>query len=273
MNPRHKALVALIVGANLYLVPHSSAATRCGDVDPATKQSTRAALTLDENSVTNLSYKRKTNTRTLLLIFKATGCDLGSSQPDPRVDVLPKQGSDELPDGVVSLKTAVPDGSDLSVRLGVDEHKFDPGSYGGLVEMRAPYLNTTRTPIAVSRSENRIWIPFGLGALAGLVSILWFGALKFLSREKLQINGWWLTGVAAAACAFGGFAVVSSYVDQEVWTLADNFKAAILAGIAGATTGTMATMLAVIWKATPVPTPPPAPGPTPAPAPAPVAQR
>jgi hypothetical protein len=77
----------------------------------------------------------------------------------------------------------------------------------------------------------------------------WFAATKAVSRDERTIPWRWVIFVALAGSAFGAFAVWASWLDQDVWTWSDNKKAAILAGFSGATTGSMATILGVVWKA------------------------
>lgn len=267
MGAHRLVLLVVLSTVTLYVAPQA-AAVKCGDSDSSTNGTARALLTLDAQSVTTQHYGRSTKPRTLNLIFKAAGCDLGTSQPDPDVKVLPTQNAEEVPSDVVSLKETTSDGSELSLLLSLNTGKLTPGSYGGLVRVRAPYLVTSRTPITLSRSEERMWIPFSIGALAGLLGFGWFIWLKFLARTKLDIKWWWLFPVGAVAAFFGGWSVFSSYWDQEVWTVNSNLFAAIAAGIAGATTGTMAALLAVVWQSDPK-NGPPSSGPGPAPGPGP----
>jgi hypothetical protein len=249
MKARRPVLFATIVAVGLAWPTSSSAGLpKCGVKNPKTGRE-RAALTLDSQSDTTAVYKRKTGKRTLSFIFTASGCDLGTTQPDPAWDVLPKQDADELPDGAVTFKKITPDGKNFRAEFTVDSAKFDPGSYGGIVELRAPYLVTNRVPIVVSRSDPRERLPLLIGAVAGLIAVAWFALTKAASREELAIPWWWVIFVLLAGSAFGAFAVWASWLDQDVWTWSDNKKAAILAGISGATTGSMATILGVVWKA------------------------
>jgi hypothetical protein len=224
-------------------------AVPCGEIDPVTKRPAKASITLDEKSaVTNLIFKRSTAKRTLSLIFTVTGCELDTLEPPPLVRVLPSAGANELPDQVISLLDAdAEDGSVFYLRLRVDPSKFEPGTYGGLVVARAPYVATNRTPITVSRTE-RPWIPAGIGAFSGLVGLLWFLALKFFAREKLQISWRWLFLLIPLAVGAGAWAAGNLYWDQDVWTFDENWRAAARAGAAGASTGSLGAVLVTIWK-------------------------
>jgi hypothetical protein len=238
-------LAVLVLAVSVVVNDGVAAAVPCGSVDPDTQRTARAALTLDEDSVTTLVFKRHTEPRTLLIRFIAAGCDLGG-QTDPGVSVLPKQGANEIPDGVVSSPPTVEmDTSELSLRLRIDPTKFYPDTYGGVVEVRAPYLVTSRVPISISRSEHREWIPGLIGFLAGFVGALWLFLLKLAGGVKASKV--WIAVVLLAGAAVGAFAVLSSYWDQDVWSLDANLRAAIVAGIAGASTGAAAAMLGVIY--------------------------
>lgn len=249
MRARRLTVTAIVVATALHGAPTADAQVRCGVVDPDTGQVARAVLTLDSNSTTTVTYKRDMGRKRLHLIFTARGCALDSSLPDPAAEVLPKQGADEIPATSISVQNTRLDASELAVGFHVDSETFEPGSYEGLVEVRAPYLATSRTPLAVSRSESNFWIPVGIGALAGLLAFAWFSAIKAATREKLQIGWRWMIVVALGACGFGAFSVLSAYWSQDVWTIDDNLLSAIVAATTGATTGTMATVLAAIWRA------------------------
>jgi hypothetical protein len=190
--------------------------------------------------------------------------------PEPRLLVLTKGGSKDLDDDVLSVKSVDADASEFVVKVDVDASKFKPGIYDGLIAMRAPYVGPNRTPISVSRSEDRVWLPMLLGAIAGLAGLVWFALLKAVTNTKLAVPKRMLPWVALActlACMVAGvLAVFVSYWDQDVWSLNDNLVSALTAGFTGATTGAMVALLGVVWKQ-PVATnaAPPASGP-PAPA-------
>jgi hypothetical protein len=43
---------------------------------------------------------------------------------------------------------------EISLRLSIDHDKVDPGSYNGSIEVRAPQVTTTRTPVTLSLSDS-----------------------------------------------------------------------------------------------------------------------
>jgi hypothetical protein len=238
---------AVITGVMLLTAPPASA-TPCGQFDGQSGQRARATLTLDEkSSKTHLWFKRETGHRTISLVFTAAGCDLPGEMPEPRLVVLPEQGSWELPDDVLTVKSAEAFRSEFLLKVDVDASKFKPGTYDGKLVARSPYLNSNRTPISVSRSEHRFWIPMLIGAITGLAGMIWFALLKGASQAQLTVERHWLL-VLSVVCIFSGMvAVFISYWDQTVWTLDENLVAGAIAGFTGATTGAMAGVLGVIW--------------------------
>ena len=242
---------AVIIGLTLLSAPPASAAP-CGQPDrqntPQNAQRARATLTLDEkSSKTHLWFKRETGHRKISLVFRATGCDLPNRLPDPRLVVLPEQGSWELPDGVLTVKSAEVFGAEVLLKIDVDASKFKPGTYDGKLVVRSSYLNSNRTPISVSRSESRIWVPTVVGAITGLAGLIWFALLKGASQAQLTVEPRWLLVLSGVCTVAGMVAVFISYWDQNVWTLDENLIASAVAGFTGATTGAMAGVMGVIW--------------------------
>jgi hypothetical protein len=230
-------------------IPATSAvgAVQCGSTDPQTDATARATLTLDPDSVTTLAYKRDTRPQTLLLRFKVTGCELPVYPSAPQIDLLPRQSTRDIPDGVVSLVRAVPDGAEYSLRLRADPKRFKPGSYGGFFELRAPYVITTRTPIALSRSESNEAVPIAIGAIGGIAGLVWFLLLRTAKGAKTVLKGWHYVIAFVAAAIAGVIAVESAYRAQDVWSVSDNLLSALAAAFTGATTGTMATAIGLLW--------------------------
>jgi hypothetical protein len=242
------AVLGVMIAAAVF--PARVEAVTCGTTDAdAGAASAKGVLTLDENSTTTIAFKRKTGARSLLLIFRVAGCELESAQPEPEIDVLPKKDIEDVPEGVMNVRRIRREPLELAIRLTVDPKKFNPGSYGGLIELTAPYLRTSRTPVAVSRSEDTEAIPIMIGAGSGLIAFIWFLLLKLFARNKLQIGWRPLSFVLIAAAIVGALAAFLAYRDQDVWTFGDNFDAAIIAGITGATTGTMGVVLGLIATA------------------------
>jgi hypothetical protein len=257
------AAMAVVVVA-LALAPGAAQAVTCGAAaGGGGGETTRAVLTLDESSDTDATFKRDTGTRAINLIYRAADCTFSGTEPRPTVTILSAKDADELPPDAVTLMGTTFDRTEMTLRLQVDSATFDPGTYGGVVETRAPYLVTTRTPITASRSVDDMWVPIGVGALGGLVALLWFGLTKAATRNQLAIAPIWLFVVLAGGVVAGAFTVWSTYMSQNVWTLDENATSALLAAFTGATTGAMGTLLGALW-ASPAPTPPPPAAPAPA---------
>jgi hypothetical protein len=242
---------AVITGLMLLGAPPASAVP-CGEADRQNAEPARATLALDErSSKTHLWFKRETGHREISLVFRTTGCDLPSRLPNPRLVVLPEQGSWELPDGVLTVESADVLGAELLLKVDVDASRFKPGTYDGKLVIRSPFLKSNRTPISVSRSESRIWIPMLVGAVTGVAGLIWFALLRGASQAQLTVEPRWLLVLGGVCTIAGMVAVFISYWDQNVWTLDENLIASAVAGFTGATTGAMAGVLGVVW-ATPV---------------------
>jgi hypothetical protein len=240
-------VVVLIAGASAVWAGSASAAP-CGSTDPKTGTPLRGTLILNqEQAVTDAVFKRKTGHKTLALIFSVTGCEVATDAPQPALDIGPRKNTDELPDNALPLRRVVPDGTALEVDLNADTAKFKPGSYGALVALRAPYLVTSRTPVSVSRSENRVLIPLGWGALAALVGIFLYSLRFALQRKKPNISVGWGAVVVLVGAAVGAVLVLVSWGAQDVWTFGDNWKSSGVIGLSGATSGVMAGFLGSIW--------------------------
>jgi hypothetical protein len=237
----------IIVSAALIAAPSASAASECGSPDPKTQTTARGTLTLDPDSVTAKAFKADTEPQTLLLRFKVTGCDLPADPPPAETELLAKKGAKDIPDGAITLVHAVADGSEYSLRLTADPSRFDPGAYGGIYELRAPYMVTTRTPIELSRSEDNALVPLGIGVAGGLAGLVWFLLLSLAKGAKTKITRWHYVIVFGAAAVAGALAVYGAYQSQDVWSFSANWASALGAAFTGATTGTMATALVVLW--------------------------
>ena len=159
-----------------------------------------------------------------------------SQAPDPTTGVTP-----------VSLIRVVSDGSEYSLKLSANPKKFEPGSYAGFFELRAPYLITTRTPIALSRSESNEAVPIGIGVIGGIAGVMWFLLLSAARGATTQIQWWHYVLVFIATAVTGIVAVESAYRAQDVWSFSENWISALIAAFTGATTGSMATAIAVLF--------------------------
>jgi hypothetical protein len=198
----------------------------------------------------SITFKRDTDAKDLSLIFTVSDCQLPAGAITYRnVDVLPPpDNSDEIEKSFMSKPTVRIRGRELKIRTTVFPTSFDPGTYAALWELSAPrYITTSRTPIALSRSENDWYTPFLLGALAGFASFLWWGLLKKAANKALRLDRSWALLVAVAAIVVGGVNAVLGYLDQDVWTFDDNAKATLVAGFTGGSTGAMAGLLGAVW--------------------------
>ena len=249
----HQWVLAAVVITGLMLLSAPPApASPCRQPDrqntPQNPEAERATLALDErSSKTNLWFKRETGHREISLVFKAAGCELPTPFPKPSLWVLPEQGSWELPAGVLTVKSAEVLGTEFFLKIDVHASKFKPGTYDGKLVIRSPYLSSSRTPISVSRSESRIWIPILIGAITGLAGLIWFALLRGASQAQLTVEPRWLLILSGVCMVAGMVAVFISYWDQNVWTLDENLVASAVAGFTGATTGAMAGLLGVVW--------------------------
>lgn len=244
------AVVATVAAASVE-TDHSAAAVACGDVDRSGRRA-RAVLTLDDRrAVTTLRFKQSTKPKTLSLVFSVTGCELSISEPPPTIlPPLPMKDVSELPEEALSKPSFDSDaeGSTLFVLTRVEPKKFDAGTYGGHIIVRAPYLANNSTPISVSRSEDSLLKPVGIGLVGALFGLAWFLILKFVARQKLQVSWWWLIPLGVAALVLGGLAAWDSYDAQEVWTVRENWRATAVAGFTGASTGAVAALLVTIFR-------------------------
>jgi hypothetical protein len=243
------ALVVVLAGL-CGLAGPAAAATVCGQRDPETKRPAIGQLTLNEASRTDLVYKRSTAPREIMLVFDVKGCTLTPYQrPDPGLAVTPSNGpGEDLPaDALLPADVSYRGGSEVEYRFTVDTKHLAPGSYNAAVELRSRYLRTTRTPVSISRSENRLPVPVLFGALGGLAGITWFLVVSFVS-SSLPSGWWWALVVGLAGLAFGAAAGYGSWVNQEVWTMSDNAWATIVAGFSGSTTGALAAMTTQLIK-------------------------
>ena len=141
---------------------------------------------------------------------------------------------------------------ELSLRLDIDHAKLEPGSYNGLIEVRVPQAATTRTPVTLSRSENSVLWPIAIGAVAGLVAMLWYLVQKAVANVKRKVPLGWLFVAFLSGAAVGIVSALTAWLAQDVWTFEDNGWSAGVAAFTGATTGAMAVLLANIWEDQPV---------------------
>jgi len=214
----------------------------------------------DQSSV-NVTYKRSTSPRTFLFIYSVEGCRVPASldcnahnsgklkgADCPVIETLPKGDGNEIPQAAVALKSVRIEPEEILLHLSIDHDKVDPGSYNGLIEVRARQVTTTRTPVTLSRSESKPWWPIGIGAFAGLVAMLWYFIQKAVANVKRKVPFRWLLVAFLAAMAVGIVSALTAWRTQDVWTFDENGWSAAVAAFTGATTGVMAVLLANIWE-------------------------
>jgi hypothetical protein len=249
--------VLLSVVAATLLVPTSASAVLCGTKDPKTRHTAIGRLALSPASRTDLIYKRSTKPRAILLVFDVTGCSLDRyrSTPPPRIAVTASNGpNQDLPEESMQKSSmSFIDPQQVEYRFDVATSKLPPGSYNGAIEIRADYLSTTRTPVGVSRSEPRFLIPVGFGVLGGFAGIVWYLTISAFSSALPTDSrkARWVVGVVGVVA--GGVAGLGFWNNQDVWTIADNAWATVIAGFTGATTGAVAALATHLVK--PVPDP------------------
>jgi hypothetical protein len=243
--PAHLLVSILAALVLVVTFPSAASAAKCGTIDPKTNAVVKAKLEIDPDSVTTIAFLRDTDPQWLLVRFKATGCELPIGHK-PTIDLLPKQNAKNIPEKAVLLTTARPAGGEYTLKLLADPGELDPGAYEGFLEIRATNINTTRTPISLSRSEDNELVPITIGLIGGLASVIWFLGLHFAQGAKSPRPMHYVLAFVAAAL-FGAFAVETAYRSQEVWTLSENYSSAAVAAFTGATTGTMLAALAVLF--------------------------
>jgi hypothetical protein len=181
--------MVLVLGALYGWSASPASAVMCGRSDPKTHAVAKAKLELDPDSVTTIAYRRDSAQQKLLIRFKAAGCVLPKHPRRPRIDVLPKQNIKDVPGDALTLKRVIADDSDYAVLFMADPMKFSPGTYGGFVQVRAPFLATARAPISLSRSETDELVVVGLGLVGGLASLVWFLGLRLAKAPRRRFGG------------------------------------------------------------------------------------
>jgi hypothetical protein len=251
-----RALLVVVALAAL-LAPATASATLCGAKDPKTGETAIGRLTLDESSRTDLAYRRSEEPRALLLVFDVEGCSLDRHRtiPSPQVSVTASNGpNQDLPrEAVGEPQATFIDPHQLEYRFDVDTDALPPGSYNGAIEIRAEYLQTSRTPVSASRSEPNWRIPAKYGMFGGAAGIIWYMLVTLASSAvptgttKARTFGH-LALVFVVGVIFGGVAGYGFWHNQDVWTTDDNAWPTIVAGFTGATTSAVAALATQLIK-------------------------
>jgi hypothetical protein len=223
----------------------------------AAGKATLALADQDPETVAGATYGRDTGERQMTLVYTASGCRLADDLPaplDPPPIGPPKdQTLDTVPHGVIRLNGPPEiDGNQYIVYLTVStsptafknqagkevQPSFDPGTYGGFLHLRAPWLHRTGTPVAISRSDNewlKVAVLASIGALGGFVV---FVLLHWFAQADLLVGGLRFAFAGAAGVVIGaGTAYLTNYLNQGVWTFDANGRALMLAAFTAATTG------------------------------------
>jgi hypothetical protein len=266
-----RRLVAILAcGAVASLASAASASAElpvCGTTPPGASQPVKATLALadtDPETVTAALYGRRTGVRQLTFVYTVSGCKLtnGLALPDDPPPIGPPKDDkvDTIPKGVIRLDgrpeadgqqyvvhlqafTAPPAYTDPSTGKKLTP-KFDPGTYGGFLHLKAPWMHRTGTLVAVSRSENR-WLAVLAGAVIGaLGGFVFFMLLHAFARATLLESGWRIAIAGAISIGVGAYvAYTTNYLNQDVWTFGANIIALLTAAFTAATSGHLATGL------------------------------
>lgn len=237
--------ILLVCGAAFVALvgPAAGATVVCGKPDPATHAPAQATLSLQQDSRTDITFKLHKGVRHWVLRFTVAGCSLDQAVPKPTLTVLP-QSSAELPKEAVSPDDALAKGSELTLTVNVNAGKFDPGSYKVLLLAQAPYLKPTSTPVSVSRSYDRVWIPVLIAAIAGLLGLAWavIGVLK-AATGSVTVRLPWLLVCLFVGVIVGVLTLKVTYLGQDGWTLEDNALGTAGAAFAAGSSGSVAGLL------------------------------
>jgi hypothetical protein len=245
MRPRRFAVLALLLTGVAFAPEPALAALPCGPDKKAT-------LTLIEAQTDNKAAFKPTfrpkSTQDLDLVFRVRGCALVNAEPVPKMIPETIKDQEKLPQAAVNQVTAdTRDGATLALTVQITRSELDPGTYGGALAAQADYLTRNATPITVSETDS-MWIPPAIGAIAGLVALLWVGLGKLVGRSQLQIKRLLLVVLALLAAAAGAWQGFTAYWDQEVWVADDNAIGTFTAAFSAASAGTIGAVLATAWK-------------------------
>ena len=260
-------LVSGLVGVSAWPGTASAADPVCGTTPEGGSQPVKATLALadtDPETVTAAQYGRRTGVKHLALVYTVSGCQLAGNLPvpeDPPPIGPPKDvKASTIPKGVVRLDGAPQiDGDQYVVRLQVftsppdytDSNtnrtispKFEPGTYGGFVQLNADWMHRTGTPIEVSRSENRWLFVLGASAAGAIGGFVFFMLLHAFSRAQLLAGPGKIAIAGLVSLGVGVYvAYTTNYLNQDVWTFGANTIALLTAGFTAATSGHLVTGL------------------------------
>jgi hypothetical protein len=262
------AILACCVAAFLALAATASAELPvCGTTPPGASQPVKATLALadtDPETVTAALYGRRTGVRQLTFVYNVSGCRVtnGLALPaDPPPIGPPKDDKvGTIPKGVIRIDgRPEADGNQYVVHMQVFTAppaytdpgtgkkiapKFDPGTYGGFLHLKAGWMHRTGTLVAISRSENRWLFVLGAAVIGALGGFVVFMLLHAFARANLLVGGWRVAIAGALSIGVGAYvAYTTNYLNQDVWTLGANTLALLTAAFTAATSGHLVTGL------------------------------
>lgn len=239
----------------------------CGTTPQDAEQPVKATLALadaDSETVTAALYGRDAGVKQLTLVYTVTGCQLIETlevPQDPPPIGPPKDAKiDTIPRGVVRIEGDPQiDGNQYIVRMQVFTDPpayidartgktiaptFDPGTYGGFVQLKANWMRRTGTAVAISRSENRWELVLAGAALGALGGFVFFMLLHWFSHAKLLVGPKRIVFAGVLSVGVGAYVAYSTnYLNQDVWTFGANTIALLTAGFTAATSGQLVTGL------------------------------
>jgi hypothetical protein len=266
-----RLVIMLACGALVSLAGAAPAAAagdpECGTISQGASEPVKATLALSEThpeTVMSALYGRKTGPRPLTLVYTVSGCKLTSGlavPADPPTIGPPKENEvTTIPKGVIRLDgTPEIDGKQYVVHMqvftdpppypdaGLDMSltpKFDPGTYGGFVNLKADWMHRTATPVAISRSENRWQVVLLVALLGALGGFVFFILLHAFSQAPLLATGWRIAVAGVLSVGIGAYVgYTTNYLNQDVWTFGANTTALLTAAFTAATSGQLVTGL------------------------------
>jgi len=237
---------------------------------PAITSPALGTLTLDQEdqeTVTSAAFGRSTDPQPLTLVYRVAGCRVTDALPRP-TSPLPTgpvrtAGSRTLPGGTVQVEDVDADADRYVVHLRIyasaDSAPAGPaspdatvgaGSYTGFVRLKAAWMHTVATPVTVTRSENRLWVPIGIGILGSACGFFLFWLVRRIHHDNLLVKEKPVliaTGVASVVVGAGS-AFFTNYINQDVWTWSANGLALFTAAFSASTAGVAAGLLTGIYK-------------------------
>ena len=89
----------------------------------------------------------------------------------------------------------------------------------------------------------------GFGALGAFAGFLLFAFTRMIKGNDLLVGGPLLAGVFIVSLFAGMVAAyTTNYLNQDVWTVGENWWGALVVGFTGATSGVMVGLLSAVWR-------------------------